>query len=105
MELLHSIDREEKNYTKINSSDLDFSFLLDTPFFYLGKNQQVSALVTDANSKKYHSENYLSARTRLLRIIELKQPLPELLIIDLPFNSTELASFMNWLGHTDELRS
>ncbi len=105
MELLHSVTTaEEKNYKKV-ASTVSFSFSYDCPFFYLGKNQQASTLTADSETKRYYSENYLSARTRLLRIIELKQASPELIIIDVPFVKSEIKRFVSWLRGMEELQN
>lgn len=55
-----------------------------------------------ANAKQngYMADSYISARTRLLRLMENEAHLPEAIIISFPFRENEFSSFCSWLkGH------
>src|SRR3982751_936775 len=54
------------------------------------------------NFTEFLSENYISARTHLIRITENNQQLPDLIIIDLPFIKREVTSFVEWLNKSSE---
>ncbi|HEX2608531.1 MAG TPA: sugar transferase [Flavisolibacter sp.] len=53
--------------------------------------------------EEIHAENYLSARTQLLRLLENNSNLPSLIIIDIPYVKREVKSFSIWLNKTQEL--
>ncbi|MBL7752786.1 MAG: sugar transferase [Chitinophagaceae bacterium] len=52
-----------------------------------------------ANAKHngYMADSYISARTRLLRLMENDSQLPEAIIINFPFRENEFSSFCTWL--------
>lgn len=52
--------------------------------------------------KEIVAENYLSARTQLLRISEHNRHLPDMIIIDLPYSGRDVRSFVDWLNKTPE---
>ena len=51
------------------------------------------------------SDNYLSARTHLIRIVENNQQIPDIIIIDLPFIKREVKNFVEWLNKSPEFKS
>jgi lipopolysaccharide/colanic/teichoic acid biosynthesis glycosyltransferase len=50
------------------------------------------------------SDNYLSARTHLIRILENNQQIPDIIIIDLAFNKREVKNFVEWLNKSAEFK-
>lgn len=59
-------------------------------------------LQTGVNFSELHSENFLSARTQLNWFVEANAPLPDLIIIDLPFVKREVKNFSEWLNKSSE---
>jgi len=62
------------------------------------KNDLRYGSATGTNFTEFLSENYLSARTHLIRLIENNHKLPDLIIVDLPFVKREVSSFVEWLN-------
>ena len=56
------------------------------------------------NFSEILSDNYLSARTHLIRIVENNQPLPDIIIIDLPFVKRDVKNFTEWLNKSSEFQ-
>jgi lipopolysaccharide/colanic/teichoic acid biosynthesis glycosyltransferase len=76
----------------------------DTKFIYF-RIAKKGILKYGANSGRQsemiQAENYLSARTQLIRMAEANQQ-PDLIIIDLPFVKREVKGFIEWLSRTAE---
>jgi lipopolysaccharide/colanic/teichoic acid biosynthesis glycosyltransferase len=51
---------------------------------------------------EFLSENYLSARTQLNWFVESNAPLPDLILIDLPFIKRDVRNFSDWLTKSTE---
>lgn len=51
----------------------------------------------NAKHNDYMADSYISARTRLLRLMENDARLPEAIIISFPFRENEFSSFCSWL--------
>jgi lipopolysaccharide/colanic/teichoic acid biosynthesis glycosyltransferase len=66
------------------------------------KNDLRYGSATGTNFTEFLSENYLSARTHLIRLIENNHKLPDLIIVDLPFVKREVSSFVEWLNKSSE---
>jgi lipopolysaccharide/colanic/teichoic acid biosynthesis glycosyltransferase len=57
---------------------------------------------TGVDFTEFHSENYLSARTQLNWFLEVNSPLPDLILIDLPFVRRDVRNFADWLNKSTE---
>lgn len=53
--------------------------------------------IESAKQNGYMADSYISARTRLLRLMENDARLPEAIIINFPFRENEFRSFCSWL--------
>ncbi len=53
--------------------------------------------IESAKQNGYMADSYISARTRLLRLMENEARLPEAIIINFPFRENEFRSFCDWL--------
>lgn len=95
MSLNSSIAAASTSLTRVNETDSKTTVLRICK-------RSTLYLQTGGNFSELHSENFLSARTQLNWFVEANAPLPDLIIIDLPFVKRDVKNFSEWLNKSGE---
>ncbi|MBI1344485.1 MAG: sugar transferase [Terrimonas sp.] len=93
-----------KSYQKISFSDPKHFDNSETTLFWLCRKEDTSSLSFNTKTINWVTENFISARTRLIRMSENNQKLPDVIIIELPFQQREMKNFIKWLHRSAEFQ-